>query len=180
MALENIKQLITGLKGGLGGLAGAPAARPEAPGYASELVYADGAQAADVVCTAGIWTKVWEYVVPAQELIAVGCGVLGDPHSQGLVDFLTVTVAPADLVGQYRVIAQNARETKRQTIFEKSSAIAHGSANTDKQGMLLIPESAVKVGEDSKITIEFKATATQTLDFDGATNVIRLPVTIYD
>ena len=178
MALENLRTLIQGITGKVGGLGGG--ARQEAPGYASELSYGNMALAADVVCPVNVWTKVAEYTVPAQELVAVGSGVQGDPHSQGLVDIYLVTVAPAQIVGKFRLLAQNARETKKEVIFEKSSSILHGTGNTDKQGMLLIPESAVKVGEDSKLTLEVMPDAEQTVDFDGATNIIKLPVTIYD
>lgn len=184
MALGNLNAVARRLNlSALAGKAGQGGnmARPnEGIGFASELSYADMAPSADVVCAASKWTTVLEKQVPAQEVWAFGTGRPGDPHSMGILHILLSVAGPTNITaGKYRVIATNYRETDIEPLLEKSCLMCKGAADTDKQSNILVPESGVKIAEDSYLKVQLNPDAASTVDYDEATNAAKIPLMIY-
>jgi hypothetical protein len=73
----------------------------------------------------------------------------------------------------------NANETNTVVILEES--IERLSSDiSDRTKAVLLPETAMRVGEDSKLKIQFKADASgKTIDYDATNTLFSIPVTVY-
>ena len=97
MVMQN---LLGGVLGGLLG-GGARATTPQRQGYRVNLdvtqgtpvgVYGTQALLAALVtgCVVGVWTKVWQRIIPAQQLLHWGYGSPAFPDNQGYMWFASV------------------------------------------------------------------------------------------
>jgi hypothetical protein len=133
------------------------------------------------------------YKCPAQQSIAVGYGVANVPDSCGfLYIFLAngVDAAPVEVTGKVRIIATNYAGTKITFIGEWDESICHGSL-TDRRLKLPLPESRVKIGQDSYIKIQVMPLVAHVAAGANADNLgwspntaqqseIHIPITVFD
>lgn len=152
-------------------------------GFRKKLVNADFGLTANVTCVAGQYTQIGEYTVPAQQLIAFGYGTPneGNGANQGYV-YVRIDDTSGAMAGTLRLVQSNAQGTKRIVVAEERTETFKAS-ETDRTLAMPLPEQIQfpKVGEDSKLVIEFKPDGASdlTLDYDATETKYRIPVTIY-
>lgn len=120
-----------------------------------------------IACKAGKWNRIGEFTVPAQQLYHFGYGDEGHPENQGYIfigiydDTATNSVVEEGFV---RLVQVNARETVGPTVWEGRTENLRGDT-ADKRKMIALPEKDefFWVGEDSKLVIEFKPDADDTI-----------------
>lgn len=141
--------------------------------------------AANVACLADEWKDIGEYIVSAQNEISWGQGKETIPDTLGFVyiNLMDDTVTTAVQVeGLIRLVMKNANDANDKIVFEERTEMLRGST-TDKKLKIALPERAnlPKVGPDSKLVVEIKVDAAQTIDLapDSGSTVMLLPVTVY-
>lgn len=186
---------LMGALGGLGGIlprSGGAAVTTQMP-FKSHLGITDGDAAYDTVAEVlaliggvGVWTKVWQMTVPAQQRIRWGFGSPALAHNQGYMWFCILDVALDFSVGVVRLVQANARETRAFTVLEVDDTRLHGTTVTtlatatpvNINEMIALPEKVEfpLVGEDSSLQLWYKLiTAATTADGAG----FSIPITIY-
>ena len=148
--------------------------------------------AADVsISSTPIWNKIMTLTVPAQQQIAWGYGnTAGGVDTRGQA-YIKVWVQERDASGTYpletgyihgkiRLANTNALETNTVIVLEERTE--RFSADTsDRRKAVLLAEQTVKSREDSKLIVQYYPddSLAQTLDIDGTSTQILLPVTVY-
>ncbi len=186
-----VMDMIGGLLGGLGGLGGGSA--PRAKGFNSwvsvsdgDTAYDTGAEMVALIGAAGVWKKIWEMTVPAQQMLRWGHGFASQPENQGYMWFAMLDINVDWSVGILRLAQANARETRTEIVGEVPDSQLHSTTVTtlataallDRKEMIALPEKIgfPMVGEDSKLQLFYKlitaATAVEAGEF-------KIPVTIY-
>ncbi|MCH7851002.1 MAG: hypothetical protein IH845_05150 [Nanoarchaeota archaeon] len=133
-----------------------------------------GAADADIVCTAGNWTKIAYIKVSAQSEIALGNGQMENGvDDRGYVQILLHETAGA-VSGKVRIGYTNASGTNVKIITEERTDNI-SSASTVRLGEYL----ALRAKQDSYLVIYFDPDADKTLDVSDTNNKILLPVTVY-
>ena len=141
--------------------------------------------AGNVAVTAAVWTRIWEYVVKAQQAIHAGYGSPAMPDNQGYIYIILMDDTANTALqehGMLRLSLLNARETRKVVVVEARTETLSGSA-TDRRLKIPLPEQVQlpAVGEDSKLVLEMLSDATDVIKktpASGAT-VIQIPVTVY-
>lgn len=195
---------MNGLQGILGNVAGllTPQAKVVSPTqvpFKRHMVVTDGLPAAvygtDILVDAiligapvGIWTLVWQTIVPAQQQIRWGFGSPATPQNQGYMWFASLDAGVDYSTGLLRLVQANARQTKVYTVLEIDSIALHTNVAAptvitspliNKNEMIALPEKREfpKVGEDSLLQIWFQLLVANS-GAAGVTN-FSIPVTVY-
>jgi len=139
----------------------------------------DFALAADVALTQSKYVEIGTLTVPAQQEIAYGNNENVTGRTQGTPLYINIYDTAAQLAGVVRLVMTNANETSSVVILEES--IERLSADiSDRTKAVLLPETAMRVKEDSKLKILFKAdAASKTIDYDATNTLMSIPVTVY-
>jgi len=186
--------VLDNLLGSIQGLFGGGAQTPQQVGFRTYVHLADGDTnydtAAEVVAliVQNQFVKIWSKTIPAQQMLHWGFGSPALPHNQGYLWFVVADADVGHSEGVLRLVQSNARETKRIVVAEFDSTNLHSAwvtgktavyfRLTDINNMMALPEKVEFpfVGEDSKITIEYKETTHPTTsdiaDFS-------IPITVY-
>jgi hypothetical protein len=167
----------------------------EAPGYFKHAGIDDGDAAYDTeaeviavakTLTTGVYGLLWEKTVsPQQEWSwGYGNGVLSD--NQGYLWFCLVDKTTEFMKGNLRLCQGDANGFKKFVIQDFADSQLHSQTNTtvetatltDRKSMIALPEAVAypKVGQDSKLFLEYKHIAGTLANIDGAG--FRIPVTI--
>ena len=141
-----------------------------------------------ISCTAGVWTVIGRYQVPAQQLVRVGFGTPQLPDNQGYVYFALYddTATNSELEeGKLRIVQRDYQNVIAYPVKEWHTRELRGDVN-DKRKKIALPEQVQFpfVGRDSYIEVQFNATTTDSLcDAAEGTalglDIWQLPVTIY-
>lgn len=133
----------------------------------------------DVTVTAGTYTTIGTYTVGAQRAATVGQGsIQNDPVNQGKIFIDLEDGTAADLDGWVRVVLANANETRTEVVLElRTERLSENP--TDDTKWFHQPEFPLKVGEDSKILIQFKADGSGTKTVSATNSKIYLDITEY-
>lgn len=138
-----------------------------------------GIATADQTVTAGTYGTIGTFTVPAQQFATVGVGTLAnEPENQGKVFMDLENTAGTDVDGVVRVVLANAQETGTITTVEERTERLSDNP-TDQTKWIHQVEYPVKVGEDSKIIIQFKADGSGLKYVDTAETTIFLDITLY-
>jgi len=126
----------------------------------------------DVTVTADKWNKVGWVTVPAQQEIAFGVGAIANGvDSRETATFSLRAKTDVQINGVIRLAVSNANETDIRVIKEDRTE------NFD-DGVKLM-ETRPKAREDSKLIVYFKPDSSGTVDIDATSQVLLVPVTVY-
>ena len=141
-----------------------------------------------ISCTAGVWTVIGRYKIPAQLLVRVGFGTPAFPDNQGYVYFALYDDTTTNSVleeGKLRIVQRDSENVIAFPVKEWHTRQLRGDVN-DKRKMIAIPEQVQFpfVGRDSYIEVQFKAEATDILiktavGTAAGLDIWMLPVTKY-
>lgn len=191
----NLGGLNLGNIGGAGLQLGIPKTQkaPARPGFKSSVnvthgdtSYDTAAEVYGAIGAAGVWTRIWERTVPAQQLVSWGFGSPALPDNQGKMWFAILDSGTDWSIGTLRLVQENHSRTHKLVVAEMYDQSLHSTTVTtiataallNAQEMVRLPEKVEypKVGEDSRIGLEYSlitaATAADAAGFD-------IPVTIY-
>lgn len=154
---------------------------PSANGAHPRTLKTSHFMAADVALTAGEYTKLGEFIVPAQEAYHWGKGAAKFEANQGYlyIDVRDTAAAPGnEILGSIRLQQRDAQERNIITVFEEEGEVLHGakSDRTSKQALPL-QDGYPKVGHQSKLTIAMNAESSATAS--TANTEMLIPVTVY-
>ena len=171
--------------------------RPGATQFASTLVVGDGSAAYDTSAEVAAiiqantanasFTKIWEMVVPAQQVIGFGSGTAaaGGGRNQGFMHFFAMDVSTDFEDGILRLVVANARETRSKTVMEQNTQRLHTTTATTAitatptsiNDMIALPLlNAPKAAQDDLLQLWFKTqVAETTVDAVG----FSIPITIW-
>lgn len=132
--------------------------------------------------TAGSWNTLAEFVVDAQNSYNVGFGKAEVESKVGRWYMVLDDGAGAEVVGEARIKTMNSND---ENVDTEVKAVPTSRLNTDitdyrKQFAVGEQKSTAKVGEDSKIVLQFRLSSSSTgtsVDFPSST--IMLPATNY-
>lgn len=137
---------------------------------------------ADKVCQPSQWNKVGEYTVPAQQEITFGANdPTGGTSIAGRSVYLRFdNTSGTQLHGKVRFVLTNANETRTEVVMEEHTRKLSADQN-DRTKAVLLPEFAMRAGEDSKLLIQFYPddSSAVTVDQDGTNTSLLIPVTVY-
>ncbi len=145
--------------------------------YQKTLNATDFGLTADVSLAGGKWTLVCEYVVPAQQEIAVGATEVIQGGATGRPAYIRFDDTSGQLTGKIRIVVADAND-QGQVVTEHSTA-EWSASETDRNSALLLHEDLRRAQQDSKIQIWMYVAADKTIDYDDADVKISLPVTVY-
>lgn len=138
-----------------------------------------GIATADQTVTAGTFGTVGTFTVSAQQFATVGVGTLNnEPENQGKIFIDLEDTGGTDLDGVVRLLLANAQETGTITVLEERTERLSEN-NTNQTLWIHMPEYPVKVGEDSKIILQFKSDGSGTKVVDTGETTLFVDVTIY-
>jgi len=170
----------------LGGLGGQKAKMGNV--FKKILAHGDWVLAADVLCTADVWTVIGRYTVPAQQAYRFGFGSAAYPDNQGYIYIALYDDTATNSVledGSLRLVQRNAQGTIQLVVAEFRTEQLRGST-TNRQQMVALPEQTQfpLVGEDSVLELQFRADATDTVVIAAIGTALGLdiwnvPVTVY-
>jgi hypothetical protein len=126
-----------------------------------------------ITCPALVWTKIFQYQVPAQTKVALGQGKLGSPAEEKGYAY----GAFAACVGMCRVYAEDIHGNQEKLAEFRYEQLNAGGATFDRQLAMLLSESPMLIREDSFLTVWLRDDAGA--DMAAATDVIFLPCTFY-
>ena len=128
--------------------------------------------------TAGEYTKLGQFTVPAQEQYRWGFGAAEFEANQGYLYVDPQTSTPAEFEGSLRIQQRDAQEREIVTVYEERTAVLDGS-QTDRTQQQAFPEQRAypKVGRDSKLNLSMDPDSTSTIS--QADTTILAPVTVY-
>jgi len=171
--------------------------RPGATQFASTLVVGDGSAAYDTSAEVAAisqantgnlsYTKIWEMVIPAQQIIGFGSGTAaaGGGRNQGFMHFFAMDVSTDFEDGILRLVVANARETRSKTVLEQNTQRLHTTTATTAitatptsiNDMIALPLlNAPKGAQDDLLQLWFKTTIPgTTVDAVG----FSIPITIW-
>ncbi len=133
----------------------------------------------NVSCIQDKYVEVGSLTVPAQQEIAFGNNENVTGRIQGTPLYINIYDTSTQLAGVVRLVMTNANETNSVVILEES--IERLSADiSDRSKAVLLPETTMRVKEDSKLKILFKSdAASKTIDYDATNTIFSIPVTVY-
>jgi len=143
-----------------------------------EIDFDDYTAVREIACTLGEWNLIQQYTVPAQQQISIGGNELVGGGTQGLHAYIRLDDTSGQAVGAIRVVMCDANDANTQVLIEKSHLEWSASSTPDRTKSLLLPLSQIAVREDSKIKIEYKPDASNTIYEADADTDIQLPITI--
>lgn len=166
-------------------------------GYKSYLRVTDGDAAYDTaaevfaLCTlagaAGVWYKIWEMTVPAQQMIRWGYGSPAQPYNQGYMWFCSLDSGTDFTIGTIRLQQARARDREPIIVAEIDDTRLHGTTVTtlttatpvNINEMVALPEKVEfpLVGEDSLMQIWYLVTTAATAEDNVGFSI---PVTRYN
>lgn len=127
----------------------------------------------DVTLVAGKFIEIGSATVPAQQEIAFGVGEIANGvDSREFTTLKIVNTSDTQQTGVFRLAITNANETDIRIIKEDRSE------NLDN-GTVPLAETRIRAREDSKLKLYFKADSNGTMDANGTSRVILVPVTVY-
>jgi len=128
------------------------------PEYGRTLRLEDLGFTADVLCIAGVWTRLGtQLTVPAGVKMALG------RRYDGYVAIIPDNTSSAVIYGRFRVVVSDPQEYRKVVVCEFHSRTI-GSI-TDKRQKKIQPLTMPWVRQDSKIWVEANLDATDTVDF---------------
>lgn len=117
----------------------------------------------DVLCPAGIPTKIGQYIVRAGELVSIGYGMeSGQESAQGRIYAIFKDAGGAEVPGVLRIMIESAQDYPLQPVDAWHTSALNSSA-TDRTKQIPSPERPYAVSQDKKICAYFIAEATATL-----------------
>jgi hypothetical protein len=131
---------------------------------------------ADVAVTAGKWNDVGEVEVGAQQIVNVGFGSEDRPENAGFIYCKLMNTSAAVIDGKFRIIAKDANEVGKDTIFNEDLDSLGGDAN-DKQKQIMLEEHPTQVLKDEKIVLQVMPDTTTTIDISDAGTKLKIPIT---
>lgn len=131
---------------------------------------------ADFGVTAGKWVDIGEYEIGAQQIVNIGFGSDMKPENAGYVYAKLSNAAGTIIDGKFRIIAKDANDVGKDTIFNEDLDSLGGDAN-DKSQMIMLQEHPTEVLHNEKVVLQVYADATDTVDFDHASTKVKIPVT---
>lgn len=137
--------------------------------YFKTLRFEDFGFAADLVCTAAVWTRVGAITVPAGVLYAMGR--IADGFAYALLKHTDAVVN----YGRVRISAANPEETRKVVLLEFNTRTTTDPA--DKMKKIIVPLTKPFVQRDSKLICEIMPEATFTLDF--GTSLASIDITVF-
>jgi len=187
-----IAQLLSGLGGP--GLVGGP--QKAAPGALvfrgfvevedGDVAYNTAAEVYGAIGAAGIWTRIWEMTIPAQQRVAWGSGTPALPQNQGFMWFAMLDSGTDWSIGTLRLMIQDHGRNRTFPVASIPDSQLHSTTVTsiataallNKNEMIALPEKREfdLVGEDSRIALDYRLrTAATAVDAAG----FRIPITTY-
>lgn len=142
----------------------------------SHVAYPDASSTTNA--SAGQFTKVGEFVVPAQERYRLGFGSAKYEANQGYLYVELVDDASNVIDGSIRIQQRDAQERNIRTAEELELSTLNAS-KSDRNQQVPFPEHTdmPKVGRDSKLVLAVNPDSDETIDW-SASDVI-LPTTVY-
>lgn len=131
---------------------------------------------ADFSVTAGKWVPIGEYEIGAQQIVNVGYGNDVKPENAGYIYAKLSNAAGTAINGKFRIIAQDANDIGKDTIFNEDLDSLGGDAN-DKSKMIMLQEHPTEVLHNEKVVLQVYSDTTDTVDFDHADTKLKVPVT---
>ena len=181
---ENIMSLV----GGLTPKSGTPVKARQ--GFRTDVIIESGDAAFDtaaevfaLIGAVGVWSRIWEMTIPAQQAVHWGYGSPATPQNQGYMFFFAASAAAFD-VGMLRLVQENARRTNTIIVGEFADVSLHAQVAAiadasliDKNQMVALPEKVEYplVGEDSRIALDYLPTVL-VVETQAA---FKIPITVY-
>jgi regulator of extracellular matrix RemA (YlzA/DUF370 family) len=140
--------------------------------FRSAFTIASFGLATTIVCNAGQFTKLGQYVVSAGELISIGYGNLsGMDNAIGRIYAKFQNATPAAVSGVLRISIVSPQDRPLKIMHEfRTEALDTSSTDRTKQTPLSI--GLEDISEDTKIVLEFKPDTTATLTTANCTMVM--------
>lgn len=188
-----VQELVANLGGMFGGIPTKAATVQAQQGFRTDVQVVDGDTAYDTAAevygaigAAGIWTRIWEMTIPAQQAVHWGYGSPATPANQGYMWFAMLDSGTDWSVGVLRLVQEKARKRDPRIVAECADNALHSTTVTtiataaliNKDEMYALPEKVdfPLVGEDSKIGLDYRLiTAATTVDAAG----FKIPITVY-
>jgi len=140
--------------------------------------------------SAGGFVKIWQTIVPAQQMIHWGFGSAALFQNQGYAWFVAVDATTEVGYGRLRLVQANARETKRIVVAEFDTrrlsapqaagyTVVLGMPTDREVHMVPLPEKVEYplVGEDSLLILEYHGIVGTVANLDACG--FSIPITIY-
>jgi hypothetical protein len=157
--------------------------------YDGDAAYDTSAEVATILQAntgTGVFAKIWQKTVPAQQRWHWGYGNSATQRNQGYMWFAAADLGTDIEDGSLRLVQANSNETTKLVVGEFNTSLLHTVTNTSLATlqptsidfMRPLPEQSgfPWVGEDSKMILEFKTlSAGTTVDGVG----FSIPVTIW-
>ena len=157
--------------------------------YDGDAAYDTSAEVAALVeanTASGVYAKIWQLTVPAQQRYHWGVGNPATQRNQGFMWFAAADLGTGIEDGLVRLVQANANETTKLVVGEFNTELLHTTTATSLATlrpttidfMRPLPEQTgfPWVGEDSKLIIEFQTlSATTTVDGCG----FNIPATVW-
>ena len=129
--------------------------------------------------SAGSWVDAAEFVVPAQTAYNVGYGVADNEATVGRFYSHFEDGSSNNVEGQVRIVTRNANDKAVETDISALSTARLDSDASDFRRQVAVPEvlDTNKVGQDSKVVIQFKLKSSSTgtsIDFGASTLMLDL------
>ena len=165
-------------------------------GYETSFTVTDGDTAYDTSAecaaiveantgTSGPFVLIWQHTVPAQQMLQWGAGSPNHQANQGYVHFFALDAGTGFEEGVIRLVIANARDLKREIVWEENSQRLHTQTSTnaitatptDRNTMVPLPrQSDVVAAEDSLMQIYWSSrVVTTTVDVLN----FSIPITVY-
>lgn len=129
--------------------------------------------------TAGSWVDAAEFIVPAQTAYNVGYGVADNEATVGRFYANFEDGSSNEVKGQVRIITRNANDKAVETDISSLSTARLDSDISNYRQQVAVPEvlDTSKVGQDSKVVIQFKlksGSSGTSIDFSASTMMLDL------
>jgi len=166
-------------------------------GFATDLVVSDGSSAYNTSSEVAalieanksnaVYSLIWEFVVPAQQILAWGYGTPSQQRNQGFMWFYGADIGAGFGVGNLRLQISNARATRVRVVKEQNDQRLHTTdystttlaQPTSIDTMIALPEQVAfpKVGENSLMQLTYQTTTATGGAIDQSN--FSIPATIY-
>jgi hypothetical protein len=116
----------------------------------------------DIICTAGLYNKLGEFIMPAGLHVALGFGrESGQENAQGRIYMDLKTAASVVVSGTVRLSVFSPQNRSMRVLDEwRTEALA---ASTDRTKQIPLPFNGTWVSEDKKYVLEFMPDVTATV-----------------
>lgn len=132
----------------------------------------------NVDVTAGEYSKVGQFIVPAQEQYRFGSGAAEYEANQGYLFINLKDDSDTSVEGTVRLQQRDAQERNILTVFEEATEVLRAS-KSDRTQKQALPEqrSYPKVGRDSSLVVALNADSAATISASNTEMLV--PVTVY-